>query len=161
MLPEEAPVPKGMHASDAMPLHRLRDAWIQLQQEKDSGAARSSDADVVERIKRNIEEHLSEDIAIEVLLEDVYLSSSYANALFKESTGMTIHRYVVQRRLEQAARLLLEEPHMRVKDIAWRCGFSDASHLINSFQRAYKMTPEKYRRRNVQSETKTEGEHFR
>ena len=106
------------------------------------------------QIKANIEERLGEELTTEQLYKDVFLSSKYASALFKESTGMTIHRYIIKRRLEEVARLLVEEPRLRIKDIAWRCGFADASHLINSFQKTYCMTPETYRRRHQRVEPK-------
>lgn len=69
--------------------------------------------------------------------------------LFNEATGM-IHSPVSDAAAaSRAAQLLVDEPEVRVKDIAWRCGFSDASHLINSFRRAYGCSPDKYRRRHL------------
>ena len=102
-----------------------------------------------ECIKENIERHLGENVGMQAILANVYFSANYANTLFKEATGMTIHQYQMQRRLSRAAQLLVDEPEVRVKDIAWRCGFSDASHLINSFRRAYGCSPDKYRRRHL------------
>ena len=136
--------PQGALVSPEVPLKEAREAYLSLL----SQTSRATDEqDAVATIKQNVEKHLSEDAATETLLENVYLSSGYA--MFKSATGMTIHRYVVFRRLEKAAQLLVEQPETRVKDIAWQCGFSDASHLINSFQKTYDMTPEKYRRRHA------------
>ena len=153
VLPESAPVPQGARCADPMPLRQLREAYLALNEnEAAQGADRHSRERAVERIKQNVEAHLAEEADTRALLEGVFLSSSQAGALFKNATGMSIHRYVVTRRLAEAARLLREEPEARVKDIAWRCGFADASHLINSFQKKYGMTPEKYRRRQLRDE---------
>lgn len=146
LLGEKMQPPSGALVSPETPLERAREAYLLL-------IAQSSkvidEQTALATIKQNIEKHLSEDASTDTLMENVYLSSGYANALFKSATGMTIHRYVVFRRLEKAAQLLTERPEMLVKDIALQCGFSDASHLINSFQKAFDTTPEKYRRRHI------------
>ncbi|MDO5325982.1 MAG: response regulator [Clostridia bacterium] len=150
VLPAESSVPDDGWVSDPIPLKQIHTAYFALLEAdaaEDSTPASRDDA--VMRIRENIEKHLSEDVDTRVLMEGVYLSASHASALFKSATGMSIHRYVVDRRLTEAARILLEDPETRVKDIAWRCGFTDASHLINSFQKKYGMTPEKYRRRHA------------
>ena len=148
VLSAESACPPEDRASDPVAFSRVREAYEALFAQGESADDGRMDRDgVVNRIKQNVENHLSEDVDTRVLLEGVFLSASHASALFKNATGMSIHRYVVNRRLTEAARLLGEEPQVRVKDIAWRCGFSDASHLINSFQKKYGMTPEKYRRR--------------
>lgn len=81
------------------------------------------------------------------MLEGVYLSRGYAGTLFKNETGMTIHQYIINRRLERATALLLESPPAKIYDIAWQCGFVDASHFINAFRQKYHCTPMQYRRR--------------
>lgn len=139
-----AKIPEGADVSGAYPLERAREGYLEL---LESARGASNEADCVEIIKRNIENNPGADA--DTLLKNVYLSAGYANALFKSATGMTIHRYVVKRRLERAAELLLSEPDALVKDIAWRLGFADASHLINSFQKSYGVTPERYRRKRA------------
>ena len=154
LLPPDISEMRDAVLSDPVPLKNLREAYLSLFGEGQAAAsAQRSRDDAVNRIRMNVERHLAEDVDIQVLLEGVFLSASHAGALFKNATGMSIHRYMMNRRLTEAARLLAQEPEARVKDIAWRCGFADASHLINSFQKKYGMTPEKYRRRQGARET--------
>ena len=148
ILPEGVrPDEEGAALSDPTPLRDVRRAYLQLFGAQNP-LAMQNEQSAVECIKENVKRHLSENIGIQTLLENVYFSANYANSLFKEATGMTIHQYQMQMRLDRAARLLVDEPEARIKDIAWRCGFSDASHLINSFRRAYGCSPDKYRRRH-------------
>lgn len=142
-------VPEQVCASDPVALSQARMGYLQVCAEMADGGQMNGAGDVVARIKQNVDAHLSEELDSETLLQGVYLSASYASALFKESTGMTLHRYVMQRRLETAVQLMLDSPQMLIKDIAWKCGFSDASHFINSFRQVYHMTPDKYRRRHA------------
>ena len=154
LLPPDISEIQNAVLSDPVPLMNLREAYLALLgEERTAASVQHSRDDAVNRIRMNVERHLAEDVDIQVLLEGVYLSASHAGALFKNATGMSIHRYMMNRRLTEAARLLAREPEAKVKDIAWRCGFADASHLINSFQKKYGMTPEKYRRRQSAHET--------
>lgn len=149
ILPAEVqPEEEGALLSDPTPLRDVREAYLQLFGAQ-SAIAMQNEQSAVECIKENIERHLGENVGMQAILANVYFSANYANTLFKEATGMTIHQYQMQRRLSRAAQLLVDEPEVRVKDIAWRCGFSDASHLINSFRRAYGCSPDKYRRRHL------------
>lgn len=51
-------------------------------------------------------------------------------------------------RLEHAAQLLAQPrlAHLTVAEIGRRCGFSDASHFVREFQRAFVVTPGRWRR---------------
>lgn len=129
---------------------REREALAGAQRESMPAAPESEGVcadDAVEKIIENIEMHYCEEVSLELALDGVYLSRSYAGALFKNKTGMTIHQYIINRRLERAAQLLLEDRSAKIYDIAWKCGFADASHLINAFRQKYHCTPVQYRRR--------------
>lgn len=150
------PVSGDFALSDPMPLRLARQGYLQICASLTGGP---QPGDTVERIMRNIDDHLSEELDGDTLMRGVYLSASYANVLFKEATGMTVHRYVIKRRLEQAVEMMLDNPETLIKDIAWRCGFADASHFINSFRQVYHMTPDKYRRKHAADDKKAAGKH--
>lgn len=120
-----------------------RDGHAPVQKNESAQSAREA----VGKILENIESHYCEDISLDAVLEGVYLSRGYAGTLFKNETGMTIHQYIINRRLERATALLLESPPAKIYDIAWQCGFVDASHFINAFRQKYHCTPMQYRRR--------------
>jgi AraC family transcriptional regulator len=65
---------------------------------------------------------------------------------FKATTLMTPHKFVIQRRISRARRLLAGSniEHAR---IALDSGFSDQSHFIATFKRVLGTTPHEYRRR--------------
>lgn len=60
--------------------------------------------------------------------------------MFKATTGLAPHQFVMRLRLERARRLLLNGVK-GVAEIAIACGFYDQAHLTNAFRRAYGRTP--------------------
>ena len=64
--------------------------------------------------------------------------------LFKEFTGMSFNAYLVNYRLDLAAKQL-SETNFRVIDIAENCGFHNQSYFTRAFQKKYRKTPLAYR----------------
>ncbi len=86
-----------------------------------------------------INENLSRELTVEVLCEQVYLSRYHFMRLFKAQTGMTVHAYVRQKRLIQAARLIREgTPAVRA---AAESGFADYSAFHRAFREVFGTSP--------------------
>ncbi len=68
------------------------------------------------------------------------VSPSQLRRYFKETFHSSPQEWLNRLRLEEAARLLLQ-PELPVKDIAWRCGFADTSHLSHAFHRHFGCSP--------------------
>ena len=56
-------------------------------------------------------------------------------------------QYIRRLRLGKAKDLLINTDES-IKDIAWKCGFADISHLSNSFKKKYGLSPIEYRNRS-------------
>ena len=69
-------------------------------------------------------------------------SVRYLHAIYSAS-GTSCGRELIRVRLERAQRLLLDptEPSRLIDDIAWQCGFSDASHFRRRFRALYGVSP--------------------
>ena len=70
----------------------------------------------------------------------------YLNALFKKTTGATLHTHITKRRLEIARELLLSS-EKSIAEIGRMCGFSGASYFSESFKSHMGITPSEYRQR--------------
>ena len=94
-----------------------------------------------------IRENLETGITLAQLAGEVGLSPSHFETLFRRSTGLSPHQYLIRCRVERA-RDLLGDGTVTLSQVAARCGFSDQSHLGRHFKRLVGMTPGAYRRRS-------------
>jgi AraC family transcriptional regulator of arabinose operon len=73
------------------------------------------------------------------------LSRSRFMHLFKRETGTTFRRELRQVRLSKAAGLLVDL-RLRVKEIAFECGYAATPDLTRAFGREFGISPSQYRR---------------
>jgi AraC family transcriptional regulator len=96
-------------------------------------------------IQELIESRLDADLTLQELAAEIGYSRSHFLRMFRATTGMTPHRYVLKRRLERA-RHLLEHVDLNIAEVAIMCGFSSQAHLTLAFRKEYGITPTEYRR---------------
>jgi AraC family transcriptional regulator len=92
-----------------------------------------------------IEDHLSEDLSLSIIASITGTSPSHFKTLFRESTGVPVHRYVVQRRVERAKDMLMQGK-MSIAEIALATGFSHQSHLARHMRRSVGLSPRAMKR---------------
>ncbi len=78
-----------------------------------------------------LDQNLSEEVDIDRLAEQFYISKYHMMRLFRRETGSTIYTYLTQKRLMQARNLM--DGGMRATEACYACGF----HSYSSFTRAY------------------------
>jgi AraC-like DNA-binding protein len=77
--------------------------------------------------------------------EQVGLGASTLRRKFKLATGLSLHQYVLQARI-QHARALLGETDMPIKLVAQRLGYSDLYFFTRQFRQHVGVPPAAYRR---------------
>jgi AraC family transcriptional regulator len=92
------------------------------------------------RVIDYIDANLGEDLSLKSIADIAEISPSYFLTLFKRSTGLAPHQYVMSRRIEKAKALLLQTT-MPIAEIAGRSGFADQSHLTRLMRRHTGLTP--------------------
>ncbi|PZG40052.1 hypothetical protein C1I98_22685 [Spongiactinospora gelatinilytica] len=99
------------------------------------------------RAKMFIARHLDEpDLGPEAIAAACYVSTGYLHKLFR-AEGMSVGRYIRERRLEQCRRDLLDpgSREVAVSAIGARWGFADAAHFSRVFKTSYGLAPREYR----------------
>jgi AraC family transcriptional regulator len=91
-----------------------------------------------------IHTHLDRDLSLAELAEVINVSSTYFASLFKQTTGISPHQYVIKQRVERA-KVMLKKTDFAIADIALQVGFSSQSHLNQQFKRITGMTPKQIR----------------
>ena len=99
----------------------------------------------VERAIDYIYENYSKNISVTDIAEYLGIDRTYLYRLFKEEYNMSPQKYLLNFRLKTAMNKL-EGGNMYIADIAYSCGFNDASAFCHQFKKVYKDTPLNYRR---------------
>ena len=97
------------------------------------------------RVHDYIATHLDQKITNDALAQIAGLSTAHFCAVFKQTEGMSPHRYVLQYRVRRTQQLLAST-EMSLAEIADAVGFSNQSHCIQSFRKIVGVTPGDYRR---------------
>lgn len=100
------------------------------------------------RLRRVIElinENLQYDLSLQQLADTAGLSVSHFSRMFRSSTGLSPHRYLLQRRV-YSARELLRHSSNKVLDVASECGFKTQQHFARAFRGEFGVNPTEYRR---------------
>lgn len=90
-----------------------------------------------------IQEHLDQDLSLAELAGLVQLSPYHFARLFKRSTGLSPHKYLLKCRIERVKQLLIARK-LSLAEIACVVGFSSQSHLNYHFKRLVGVTPKAF-----------------
>lgn len=91
-----------------------------------------------------INEHLSEEISLRVLAGLIGMSQYHFGRLFKQSTGLSPYKYILQQRINLAKKSLVQG-NISIAEVALNCGFTHQSHLNRHFKSLVGTTPKKYK----------------
>lgn len=97
----------------------------------------------MEEVTRYILAHLSEELSIDRLAGAFFLSRYYLMHRFKEVYGCSVHQYIRQKRLQQAAEAIRRD--VPVLKAAEDAGFGDYSVFLRAFRAAYGKSPREWK----------------
>lgn len=105
----------------------------------------NSDRVLIEKFRSIVEENLTNDkLDIPFLCEKLGMSQSTFFRKLKSVLNVSPNDYIRIARLEHAAKILLENDKMRIRDVAYELGFSTPSYFTRCFIQHYGMTPKEY-----------------
>lgn len=90
-----------------------------------------------------IDGYLTEELSAAWLAERVYVHPDYLSARFHREVNETLHRFILRRRIEEAAHYICYGTDS-VSSIAAFYRFSSQSHFITTFKKVMGTTPAKY-----------------
>jgi len=99
----------------------------------------------VGKVRQYVDQHIAGRVVVAELSAIAQLSEAHFSRSFKRTLGMSPHAFVLHRRVEVAAELMLETPASLV-DIAERCGFADQAHFCRQFKKLSGESPAAWRR---------------
>ena len=104
----------------------------------------SSESRRVLKVKEFINTHMNDELRLEQLANLVGMTPTAFSRFFKLRTGKTLSEYIVDIRLGQAARLLVDTADS-VSEICWNCGFNTLSNFNRLFRKRKGCSPTEFR----------------
>ena len=101
----------------------------------------SSYAETLERWMQTEKPYLNKDFRLTDLQRILPLNRTYLSQLINSAFDCTFYQYVTNYRIEEAKRLMREQPELKIQEIADRCGFSSPTVFGRIFARETGMTP--------------------
>ena len=106
------------------------------------GDSDSASTQLVQSVANYINEHLTDSLSLENIAERFFVSKYHLERIFKKHMSITLHNYIIQRRLTLARQKLYggELPTAIYKP----CGFSNYSTFYRAFQKLYGISPKQF-----------------
>lgn len=101
-------------------------------------------APLLQRVIDFARANLSSKLSLEQLASLAGFSPVHFARLFRESTGLPPHQWLLEQRVEKAEGLLRDRK-VAISEVAARAGFADQSHLTRYFRRLRGTTPSRFR----------------
>jgi AraC family transcriptional regulator len=92
------------------------------------------------RVLSYVEDNLGGDLSLSAIASVSGLSVSHCQRAFRAALGLSVHQYVLRRRIERAKSLLVERK-LSLSEVALVVGFSHQSHLAYHMRRLLGTSP--------------------
>ena len=99
---------------------------------------------LAEQVINYVGAHLNEELTNFALAEQFSYHPNYISRVMRELTGMSLHSYVLERRISKAIELL-ESTRLSISEIAAQTGFGDVSHFSKIFRKKTGKCPTEFR----------------
>ena len=123
--------------------------WIENaeEEEEEEEAKTESGAEYREKLEQWMETekpYRNPEFRLNDLRQVLPLNRTYLSQLINAEYGCTFYQFVTNYRIEEAKRLMKEQPDLKMQDIAEQCGFSSPVVFSRIFTRETGMTPSEW-----------------
>ncbi len=99
--------------------------------------------ETVEQAMNYIRLHLEQDLTLESVAGEFYLSPAYFSRLFRHHCGMSFQEFLARARVSEVLSLIKSQ-HINILDAALQCGFRSSSGFYRTFRRITGTTPKRF-----------------
>lgn len=106
---------------------------------------RINSTEIMDIVDQYVMEHLNQNIMVEEIARTVALHPDYLSRLVKKEKGISINRYIIEKKMKIAA-CMLEETDISANIIACEIGYANYPNFVKIFKKLYKISPTQYRK---------------
>lgn len=103
-----------------------------------------------EEVLKYITEHLNENLTVKKLASIANMSEVYFSNLFSKTFGISLIKYINQKRMNIAV-IMLSENKKNSKEIAYALGYENETYFFKVFKKTFGMTPGQYKEQCIAS----------
>lgn len=107
--------------------------------------AEAPESSIFWQIAKYIDRHYAEDVTIDRLVKEFYISPYHLSHMFRQKTGYSVKQYLLRRRLGEA-QIRLATTQDPIQMISEESGFEDSSYFSRIFSKYIGLTPTEYRK---------------
>lgn len=90
-----------------------------------------------------INNHLSEELSLDKLASFFYVSKYHISHIFKENMGISVHQYILKKRLQASKNTILSGEAFST--VVSQYGFNDYTSFYRAFRKEFGLSPKEYR----------------
>ena len=107
------------------------------------------DNENIKLVTKYMEDNVYSNPTLEEIADILHFSPNYFHKYFKEKTGITPHRYLLNLKIDRAKKLL-DSSGKSLLSIAEDCGFESQAYFCYVFKKETGMTPKEYRKKRLE-----------
>lgn len=100
----------------------------------------------IDQVLRFIDENLDSELSLEALAQVAHYSTFHFHRIFKQIAGENLNTYILRKRIEKMASVLMYQPIVSVTELSLQYGFNSNSSFTRAFKKYYGVSPTEFRR---------------
>ena len=102
------------------------------------------------KVLQYIDLNLDQSLQLENIAKASHFSPFHFHRIFHALIGETVNDYVIRRRMEKAAYILVYKPELKIIDVAMESGYSSNANFSKAFKSYFGLSPSMLRKKPTQ-----------